>query len=201
MTESNWLSDGLGRVRGDEEAGCAEAERASGEVGGGDAVGFGDGGVGLLGDVSERLTLAVQEGVGRWLTDVLDGEAHVEARNAPVADGRGRRLERASLHRRGRAAARRRDTRGRCRSREERSTCGEIWSQSAWDGLLGRGTDASEPLTGGLDGAGVDRGKGDGLSGRERVGKGDECLGGLAGMVGVCEECVFGERVAEMVSQ
>ena len=62
-------------MSGDKEARGTEAERSSGEVGGGDAVGFGDGGVGLLSDVGESLALAVEEGVDRWLANVLNGEA------------------------------------------------------------------------------------------------------------------------------
>jgi hypothetical protein len=76
---------GTGGLGGNEEAGSAEADGGGGKVDGSDAVGFGDGGVGLLDDMGEGLAAAIEKGVDRRLANVFDGEAEMK--------GRGRLLE------------------------------------------------------------------------------------------------------------
>ena len=73
------LAGGLdGVLGGEEEAGGAQAEGASGKVGRGDAVRLVDELVVGIGEASEGLGMAVEDcGVG-WVAEVLDGEAEVE---------------------------------------------------------------------------------------------------------------------------
>jgi hypothetical protein len=122
---------------------------------------LGDRCVGLFGDVLERLTTAVEEGIDRGLSDIFDGEADPKGGGGLLEARETDGLEelRAIPKKEGRGGD------GIPKDVSEAAKChnaGRDLIPVSPGCVLRRGSDSSEAFAGGGDGAGVNPGQGEG---------------------------------------